>query len=174
MKEIKDRRSIRKYTNKEIDLATIGKLIESARLAPSGSNSQPWHFLTLTNKEMKEKVAKVSHDQKWMLTAPLFIVCIAAVEADQERYLDEESPDAALKRGIRDTSIAAEHIVLEATSLGLGTCWVAWFTQKEIRAVLNLPSYTYVVGILTVGYPDEKPLQRNRKQMQEITHNEIW
>ncbi|AEV28104.1 nitroreductase [Sphaerochaeta pleomorpha str. Grapes] len=174
MKVIQDRRSIRKYTGQEIDEKTLAHLLESAQLAPSGSNSQPWHFLVITNKEMREKVAKVSHDQKWMLNAPLFIVCIAEIDADQECYLDEDSPDIDLKRGIRDTSIAAEHIVLEATARGLGTCWVAWFTQKEIRSVLDLPSYTYVVGILTVGYPDENPMPRNRKTLQEIVHYETW
>ena len=174
MKEIEDRRSIRKYTGQEIDGKTLTQLLESARLAPSGSNSQPWHFLVITDKEMQGNVVKASHDQKWMLTAPLFIVCIAEIDADQECYLDEYSPEEDLKRGIRDTAIASEHIVLEATSLGLGTCWVAWFTQKEIRSVLGLPSYTYVVGSLTVGYPDEKPMPRCRKTLQEIAHYETW
>jgi nitroreductase len=174
MQEIQGRRSIRKYTDRKIDEKTLLQLIESARLAPSGSNTQPWHFLTITSQEMREKVTKVSHDQKWMLSAPLFIACIAEAPSDKTLALDEQSCNAELKRSIRDTSIATEHIVLEAVSLGLGTCYVAWFTQKEIKAVLNLPSNTYVVSILTVGYPEENPIQRNRKKLEEILHAEVW
>jgi nitroreductase len=174
MQEIQDRRSIRKYTDRKIDEKTILQLIESARLAPSGSNTQPWHFLTITSQKMREKVARVSHDQKWMLSAPLFIACIAETASDQTLSLDEQSCNAELKRCIRDTSIATEHIALEAVKEGLGTCYVAWFTQNEIKAVLGLPSNTYVVSILTVGYPDENPIQRNRKKIQEILHTENW
>ena len=174
VKAIEERRSIRTYTNQKIADETVSQLFESARLAPSGSNSQPWHFLAITNQEMQEKVAKASHGQKWMLSAPLFIVCIAKIESNPNLYLDEVSPEIDLKRGIRDTSIAAEHIVLEATRLGLGTCWVAWFTQTEIKTLLNLPPDTYVVGILTVGYPDEKPAQRKRKELGEILHYNTW
>jgi nitroreductase len=123
MKEIKLRSSIRKYIDKPDD-EKILRLLESARLAPSGSNTQPWHFIIIRDEEIKQRIAKVSHNQEWMLSAPVFIVCVAdirsRIESDIEIILDEESPQNDLKKIIRDTAIAVEHIVLEAINEGLG------------------------------------------------------
>jgi nitroreductase len=178
MEQIKIRRSIRKYLDKSIEDAKIIQLIESARLAPSGSNTQLWHFIIVKSELAKQKLAEASHDQKWMLSAPVFIVCIADIRSrindDIYLSLDEHSPQEEVKQIIRDTSIAIEHILLEASSLGLGTCWVAWFTQKEIRPILSIPSDKYVVGIITVGYADEKPTARPRRKLEEIIHYENW
>jgi nitroreductase len=124
MKEIKLRSSIRKYIDKPVDDEKILRLLESARLAPSGSNTQPWHFIIIRDEEIKQRIAKVSHNQEWMLSAPVFIVCVAdirsRIESDIEIILDEESPQNDLKKIIRDTAIAVEHIVLEAINEGLG------------------------------------------------------
>lgn len=178
LEQIEMRRSIRKYLDKSIEDTKIMQLIESARLAPSGSNTQPWHFIIVKSELIKQKLAKASHDQKWMLSAPAFIVCAADIRSrikdNTSLTLDEYSPQEEVKQIIRDTSIAIEHILLEASSLGLGTCWVAWFTQDEIRPILNIPSDKYVVGIITVGYADEKPTARPRKKLEEIIHYENW
>lgn len=178
MEQIKMRRSIRKYLDQSVEDEKIIQLIDSARLAPSGSNTQPWHFILVKSEPIKQKLAEASHDQKWMLSAPIFIVCVADIRSrikdDIDLTLDEDSSQQEVKLIIRDTSIAIEHILLEATSLGLGTCWVAWFIQKEIRPILNIPSDKYVVGIITVGYADEKPVARPRKKLEEIIHYENW
>lgn len=84
--------------------------------------------------------------------------------------LDEESPQELLKQIIRDTSIATEHLLLEASHLNLGTCWVAWFNQEEIRPLLGIPSDKYVIGIVTVGYADETPKPRTRKRLESMVH----
>ena len=65
-------------------------------------------------------------------------------------------------------------MLLEANNAGLGVCWVAEFTQEEIRPVLNIPSDKYVVGVITVGYPDESPKPRPRKNLDNIVHHECW
>jgi nitroreductase len=178
MEQIKMRRSIRKYLDKPIEDAKIIQLIESARFAPSGSNTQPWHFIVIKSELSKQKLAEVSHNQKWMLSAPVFIVCVADIRSrindDIHLALDEHSPQEEVKQIIRDTSIAVGHILLEASNLNLGTCWVAWFTQKEIRPILNIPSDKYVVGVITVGYADEKPIVRPRKELEKIIHYEEW
>lgn len=178
IKEIETRRSIRKYINKPVEDEKILQLLESARLAPSGSNTQPWHFIIVKSDSTKEKIAKVSHDQKWMGTAPVHIVCVADIRArikdDIDLVLDENSPQPELKIIIRDLSIAIEHIVLEADNLGLGTCWVAWFMQEDIRPILNIPLDKYVVGIIPVGYADETPKARPRKKLEDIIHYENW
>lgn len=178
IKEMETRRSIRKYINKQVEDEKILKLIESARIAPSGSNTQPWHFIVVKSESIREELSKASHNQKWMSTAPVHIVCVADIRArikdDIDIVINENSPQPELKLIIRDATIAIEHIVLEAENLGLGTCWVAWFIQEDIRPILNIPSDKYVVGIIPVGYADERPKPRPRKNIEDIIHYEKW
>lgn len=178
IEQIGVRRSIRKYLNKSVDDEKILQILESARLAPSGSNTQPWHFIIVKSELTRKKIAETSHNQTWMLSAPVFIVCVADIRCrikdDIAISLDEQSSQGELKLIIRDTAIAIEHILLEACNLGLGTCWVAWFSQEELRPIMNIPSDKYVVGIITLGYADEKPAARPRKKLEEITHYENW
>lgn len=178
MQQIEIRRSIRKYLNKPVEDTKIMQLIESARLAPSGSNTQPWRFIIVKSPWMKQKLTEVANDQKWMLSAPVFIACVAdsssRMQTDAKLKLDENSSQEAVKQIIRDTSIAIEHMILEATSLGLGTCWVSSFTQSQIRPILSIPPDKYVVAIVTVGYVDEKPAARPRKKIEEIVRYEHW
>jgi nitroreductase len=179
IEEIILRRSIRKYIDtKPVEDSKIIDLVESARLAPSGSNTQPWHFIIVKSDLTRQRLADSSHNQKWMMSAPVFIACVAdirsRIEGNDELSLNENSPEPELKQIIRDTSIAIEHLVLCAEKQGLGTCWVAWFTQEEIRPILNIPSDKYVVGIITLGYPDESPKARPRKNLEDIVHYENW
>ncbi|MBB6217967.1 nitroreductase [Anaerosolibacter carboniphilus] len=178
LKEISSRRSIRKYIDKPVEDEKIIEIIESARLAPSGSNTQPWHFIVVKSDLTRQKLAEVSNNQKWMISAPVYVVCVADIrsrtEADIAISLDENSPQNELKQIIRDTSIAIEHLILSAENCGLGTCWVAWFTQEKIRPILNIPSDKYVVGIITLGYSDESPKARPRKKLEQIIHYENW
>ncbi|OOM79879.1 nitroreductase family protein [Clostridium sp. BL-8] len=178
IKEIEIRRSIRKYINKPVEDEKIIELLEGARLAPSGNNTQPWRYIIVKSEEMRRKVMEASHNQKWMLTAPIFIICVADIRCriKEEINIDinDNSPQDELKRIIRDTSISAGYMLLQANNLGLGVCWVAEFTQEEIRPVLNIPSDKYVVGVITVGYPDEQPKARPRKNFEEIVRYECW
>ena len=177
IKAIETRRSIRRYKDKPVEEEKIKELIESARLAPSGDNTQPWNLIIVKSQEMREKLATASHNQKWMTQAPLFIVCIADIRSRikyGELSIDESSDIPEVKQMIRDTAIAGEHIVLQAEDMGLGTCWIAWFTQKEIREVLGVPDDKYVLSIITVGYADEEPKMRPRKNTGDIVRYEKW
>lgn len=177
IKEIKERRSVRKYINKPIEDYKIIEMLESARLAPSGVNSQPWKFIIIKSEEMRKKVMIASHNQIWMMEAPVFIACIGDISErinDKNIVLDENTSEEDLKRIIRDTSIATEHLVLEAEHLGLNTCWIAWFTQEEIRKALSIPKDKYVVAVITVGYGAENPSQRPRKDIEDIVMYEKW
>lgn len=76
IKEIEMRRSIRKYSNKPIEDEKINELLESARLAPSGNNTQPWHYIVVKSEEMRQKIVEASHNQKWMFTASsIYCMC---------------------------------------------------------------------------------------------------
>ncbi|WP_238886879.1 nitroreductase family protein [Clostridium sp. YIM B02551] len=176
IKEIEARRSIRKYIDKQVEDEKINEILESGRLAPSGNNTQPWHYIVVKSDEMRQRIMEASHNQKWMMTAPVFIVSVADIRCriKEDITIDDDSPQDEVKRIIRDTAISTGYMLLQANNLGLGVCWVAEFTQEEIRPVLNIPSDKYVIGVITVGYPDETPKPRPRKNIEDIVHYESW
>ncbi len=105
---IKTRRSIRKYKGTPVPQESLMKILEAARIAPSAGHRQPWHFVVVEDKETIEKLAGRS---KWAAEAPAMIVGLV-------------DPVASPSWSLNDMGIAFEHIVLTATSLGLGTCWM--------------------------------------------------
>ncbi|WP_411676304.1 nitroreductase family protein [Caproicibacter sp.] len=179
MTEIEARRSVRTYLDLPVEAEKLSRLLKAARLAPSGSNTQPWAFLVVKERETREKIAAAVHNQHWMAQAPVHIVCVGDVrsripEDAGPLRLDENSPQEELKQVIRDTAIAAEHIVLEAQAVGLSTCWTAWFRQDELRPLLGIPEDKYVLCVLTVGYSDSHPDARPRKPLDSMLHLEKW
>jgi len=178
MREIKDRRSIRKYLPKQVEPEKLNALIEAARLAPSGSNCQDWHFVLVQSEEGRQKVLDAGVNQPWMSSAPVFIICVAGLDKRAPELCDlkltAELPHPALKMAIRDLTIAIEHIVLEAEYLGLGSCWVGSIDRDKLHASLGIPENKYILAALTIGYPDESPAPRPRKAMEEILHLEKW
>jgi nitroreductase len=96
------------------------------------------------------------------------------IASNPELYIDETSPEPELKQIIRDTAIAIEHILLEAESLGLATCWTGWYEQKEMRPILNIPDDKYVCGVITIGYAAESPAQRPRRKLEDMIRYEKW
>lgn len=178
MKEIENRRSIRKYQDRKVEKEKLEQILESARLAPSGSNTQPWTLVIVESQDTKEKLTKADHNQLWMLSAPIFIVCVAdircRIQEDKTVILDENSPEPELKQIIRDTAVAIEHMLLEAEHLELGTCWTGWFDQTDVRPILDIPEDKYVCGIITLGYSDESPMQRPRKSLEDMVRYEKW
>ena len=156
LSEIKDRRSIRKYKSIEVTDELLNELLTAAFLAPSGSNEQPWDFIIVKSNEMKEKICQADHNQRWMLQAPVFIVCVG-----KSSY----RKDGSMERTIRDSSIAITHLLLQASHMGLGTCWPGWYEQEEMKSLLGLGDGDYVTGVITVGYADENPSPRPRRKI---------
>ena len=154
--EIQNRRSVRKYQQKDVSDEQIELLLKAASLAPSGSNKQPWDFIVVRSAEMKEKICMADHNQKWMLTAPVFIVCVG-----NETYRG----DGDMERVIRDSSIAATTLLFQAEHMGLSACWTGWFTQDEMKPVLNLSENHYVTAVITIGYSDTKSAAVKRREL---------
>jgi nitroreductase len=170
------RRSIRKYSGEPLDRETLITLLEAARLAPSGNNTQPWRFLVVDDPAMRGNLARVCHDQQWMATAPVHIVVCADLGArvDVMERFDEDTPGMDAKRVIRDTAIAIDHLMLQAVELGLGTCWIGWYVQEEIRPLLGIPEHVFVLGVIVVGRPAESPKQRPRRPLAELVFSGQW
>lgn len=175
---IQHRRSIRKYLPEPVNPEKLRAVLEAGRLSPSGNNKQPWQFIVIQSAQQRQAVMEVCHNQTWMMTAPVFIIAVAdiaaRVEVEPGLYLDENSPQRDLKCAIRDTAIAVGSMLLEADAQGLGTCWVGFFDQAEIRPVLGIPDDKYVLGVIPLGYPAEQPAPRPRKALSEIVRAETW
>jgi len=175
---IKHRRSIRKFENKPVEDEKLNKILETTRLAPSGSNQQPWFFIIVKDDIVKQELAVATNNQMWIAHAPLVIVAVADLAARGEgfagMYIDEDSGLFDVKLTIRDTAIAVTHLLLEVDNQGLGACWCGAFKQKDIRPVLGIPGDKYVLAVIPVGYPAEEPKFKPRKAMEEIIKYERW
>ena len=146
------RRSIRKYKDTPVPKNKIIKILEAARIAPSASHRQPWHFVVVENKETIKKLAK----RDWAAEAPIMIVGLADNVA---------SPNWC----INDLGIAFEHIVLAATNLGLGTCWMGQTAREElVKSLLDIPDNFKVIALVTLGVPNEIPEPKERKSLDTI------
>ena len=149
---IEKRRSIRKYKPIKVPRDKIMKILEAARIAPSASNRQPWHFIVVEDKDMIKKLAK----SEWAASAPAMIVGLADTEA---------SPGWC----VNDFGIAFEHLVLAATDLGLGTCWMGQSNREDlVRSLLDIPEKYKVVALATIGEADEAPPAKQRKSLESI------
>jgi nitroreductase len=170
MQTIRDRRSIRKYKETPVPREAIVQLLDAARLAPSWKNLQCWRFLVLTDPASKEKVLDGFEDdnpgKKGIAAAPATIV----VCADPH----ESGIENGIEYYIADTSIAFEHLCLAATDQGLGTCWMGLFNEAVIKEGLRIPAPIRIVGITPLGYPDQEPKPRPRKELAEIAYFEAW
>jgi nitroreductase len=167
---IRERRSIRKYKEMPVEREKIEQVLDAARLAPSWKNLQCWRFLVLTDAEKKEAMLSAFADdnpgKKAFLQAPVaIVVCANPAESDLSHGIEYYVADAA---------IAFEHICLTAHALGLGTCWMGLFDEAEMKAKLNIPDGMRVVGITPLGYPDQEPKARPRKELAEIAYFDEW
>jgi nitroreductase len=158
---IRIRRSIRKYRPEPIPDEKLETILEAARLAPSADNRQPWRFVVVQDTERKKALAKVADDQTFLGDAGAIVVGIG-------------DPETSMEWHQKDTMIAMEHMVLEATALGYGTCWIGAFDEDVVKNLLKIPTRMKVVALLPIGIPDEKPAPTQRKVASEIFFKEEW
>jgi nitroreductase len=157
------RRSVRNYTSQAIAPDKLNFVLESARLAPSACNRQPWLFIVVTETAEKE-LLQACYEREWFKSAPVYIIACADHQQSWKRPADgKDHADI-------DLAIAVEHICLAAVEQGLGTCWVCNFDVDRCKKSFDLPVHIEPVAILPIGYPDpQQPLQATaRKEMCEI------
>lgn len=162
---IERRCSIRRFTPEEVSPATVQKILEVAIRAPSAGNRQPWHFIVVRNAAVKEALAQAAYGQDFVAEAPVVIVVCAEPERSAARYGTRGRELYCLQ----DTAAATEHILLAATALGLGCCWVGAFDEKAAARALALPSQLRPVAMIPIGKAAE-PLGRTpRRPLSEVT-----
>ena len=162
MEAIKTRRSIRKYKETPVPEGLLKEVLNAARLAPSADNAQPWKIIVIRDVQMKQKVTQACNGQKFLIQAPVvLVVCGIPEEAFQ-------TVGGYMSSHVIDASIALDHVTLAAHSVGLGTCWVAWFKEEKVKDILGIPEDVRVVALTPLGYPDESPERPSRKNLEEL------
>ena len=163
---IHTRRSIRKYKNKAIEEEKLRKIMAAVRAAPSARNRQPWKYIIITDDNIKRKIYKPALEQNSILEAPVIIAAIGYPA-------DYVCTNGNIAHQV-DIGIAGEHIALSATALGLGSCWIAAFKQKETKEILDVPADAHIVALFTIGYQNEEPEIKARKALTETVYSEKW
>lgn len=165
----KRRYSCRNYDRRPVEQDKLELILEAGRIAPSAVNLQPWHFIVIRDKENLSKIHSVYH-REWFQTAPCVIVICGDHNKSWKRKQDGKDHCDI------DIAIAVDHMTLQATELGLATCWICNFEKEKTISTLNLPSDLEPIVILPVGYPldhtDPSRHVEKRKKIQDIVRYE--
>ncbi len=194
---IQKRCSIRRFKSTPVEKEKIMKILEAGRRAPSWGNTQPWRFIVITDKAKMEAVAKAAGGQPQAAGAPVLIVCCATTDDFTKKghgdalsslipvgAMTEELKNIVLQSDVfapylrgdaymaikagEQLMIAIAYMTLEVVNQGLGAVWVGAITPKEIHQALNLPDNVFVHSLLPIGYADEDPKPRPRKDINKI------
>jgi nitroreductase len=164
---IKTRKSVRSFKDKPGEKEKIEKLLDAARLAPSASNRQEWRFVVVTDADKRKALAVAAKNQAFVGQAPVVFACCAETD---NHLMSCGQPCYPI-----DVAIAMDHITLAAVELGLGTCWIGAFDEKEAKKVLGIPEKIRVVQLMPLGYPaDPSPVAKNRLPLEKIVRWEKW
>lgn len=164
MEIITNRRSIRLYSQKEIESEKLDYVLNAFRKAPSAKNLQPWKLIVIKDRNKKNDLAIACNNQSFISEAP---VIIAACAKEEESY---GVMGGYMNSYPIDIAIALEHLILAATELGLGTCWIGAFKEKLVKDILLVPENIRVVALTPLGYaaPGAETPKRGRKSLSEI------
>lgn len=162
-KVLLQRFSVRKYKKQKIEKDKLIQVLEAGRIAPSAVNYQPCHFIVLQEAANLDKIYTV-YNREWIKSAPAAILICADHNESWKRKADgKDSADI-------DIAIAADHMTLKATEIGLGTCWVCNFDAPRCSEIFELPPHIEPLVILPIGYPDIEAPEKKRKKPDEIVH----
>lgn len=167
---IRDRRSIRSFTDKPVLDNTINELINLAQWAPSAGNRQARDFIIIRDNKTKEKLCSAALDQEFIKEAPVVIIVCANEERSALRYGERGHTLYC----ILDAAAAVQNLLLAVHSLGLGACWISAFSDLKVKAILNLPRFLRPIAIIPIGYSFEKPQAPTRLSHNIIVHHELY
>ncbi|MGA2091356.1 MAG: nitroreductase family protein [Endomicrobiales bacterium] len=167
LEAIKRRCSVRSYLDRPIESEKLEMILEAARLAPSAGNRQEWRFIVVRDGSIRQSLMKAAKNQISVGQAPVVIACCA----ETDNYI---MSCGQLSYPI-DMAIAIEHMVLQATEEGIGTCWIGAFYEDQVKEILGIPKDIRVVQLLILGYPDKPcPIHKDRLSLKEIIRYDGW
>ncbi|MGE5394470.1 MAG: nitroreductase family protein [Candidatus Saccharibacteria bacterium] len=160
---ITKRFSVRSYTSQKVDKKLLLDILEAARMAPSAVNYQPWHFIVITEEKDLQSIHEVYH-RAWFREAPVVIAVCADHSLSWKRKTDgKDFADV-------DAAIVIDHLILKATELNLGTCWVCNFNVEMARQKLELPDHVEPIALIPIGYTKSAAPAKSRKELSEMIH----
>jgi nitroreductase len=176
---VMQRRSIRSYTDREVPAALINRLLAYGHAAPSAGNLHPWEFIVVREAVNRRRVVDTTFrgndfdgtaHQEWLMEAPVLIAVVVNKTKSAARYGEK-----ALKTLVYlDASACIENILLGAVNLGLASCYISGFRERELAQVLGLPADYEVIGFLPIGYSQDAGQQRPKTPLDEIVHHETF
>lgn len=189
---LKSRRSIRKFSEKNISQDMLQRILEAACAAPSAHNRQPWRFILIAEQDVKRKLAEqmgkrlaedrradgdaeseirldVQQSQDRILKAPLVVLVCLTME-DMDRYPDQRRMRAEYQMAVQSVAMASQNLLLAAHGEGLGGCWMCapLFAQAEVKTLFTLPEAWEPQGMILLGYPAEEGQAKARRPLDEI------
>ena len=161
------RYSVRAYRPDTVEEEKLTAVLAAARLAPTEANRQPFQLIVMHTAGREKEIGKI-YRKPWFVQAPIVIgVCAVSSQAwvrESDRF----------NARLIDATIVADHLILAATNLGLGTCWIAAFNVDAARSVLQLPDDAEPVIFTPLGYPADQPVPKTRKPLSELVRYEHW
>lgn len=161
---IMTRWSCRAFKPDPVPKEDLDRLLEALRRAPSAGNCQPWKFLVITSEEDRKALAAAAYGQNFIAKAPITIVICGDAERSASRYADRGRELYVLQ----DTAAATENLLVAATALGYGSCWIGAFDEDEASQALALPNKLRPVAMVPIGLPAKKPTLSERRPIRDI------
>jgi nitroreductase len=162
---IKKRRSIRHFTSQNVEAEKIEALLHAAMYAPSAVNKQPWHFIVIDDRTVLNKIMEIHPHSKMFETANLGILICGDLQLQH-----------AHGYWIADCAAATENLLLAATALELGSCWVGVYPReermKDMKELFQLPSHVEAFALIAVGYPAEEKKTPDRFHPEKVFLNQ--
>jgi nitroreductase len=162
----KQRYSVRAYHSTPIEEIKLQAVLEAARLAPTACNNQPFQLIVIRTKGREEELKRI-YSRPWFVQAPI-IIGICGIPSQTWARVDGKNYYAV------DAAIVMDHLILAATDLGLGTCWVGAFDPEEARNILKLPDGVEPIAFTPLGYPNDGPRYKSRRSIDELVRYEHW
>lgn len=164
IKEIIQRRSVRKFNTTPVPDEIISEIIKAAQFAPTSRDNRSVEFIIIKEQATKEKILKIAiPEQSFIKEAPVLIVPV--------------TNPAKTNQPIQDLSLASGNIFLQATSLGMGSVWknLKPPVANEIKKILGVPDDHLIINVIPLGYPKETPPPHTDENFdEERIHNEKW
>lgn len=161
---IYDRRSVRKYIDKEVNPDLVDEILRAAMFAPSGCNKQPWHFVVFNDKELIKEIKAMHPYASALATAPVCIMVCGDTQKEMAQGFYQV-----------DCSAAIENMILAAKALGLDTCWMGIYPWEDTMAAFtkrfNLPENVKPFALISVGYSESKQERPRRYDASRIHYN---
>lgn len=159
----KKRYSVRSYSDRKVETEKLNKILQAAHVAPTAANLQPVHLIAVQEKDGLEKIGKGAN----IYGAPLAVIVCADHDKAWVRPFDNKQTSDI------DASILTDHMMIEATELGLGSVWVCYFKPDIIRKEFSLPDNLEPVNILAIGYSSEEAADPERHSQTRIPLKEL-